>query len=503
MTPLVSLRESLADPNLLGDALAGDSWSVWRALLIAAMGEGLTDDERVIFRNFTGRDREPAERVEELEVVAGRRGGKSRAISVLAAYLASLCDYRDRLVPGERGVLLIIAPDQRQAAITLDYAVAVFEQSPMLKRLIATRSNDALSLTNGIDLEVRAASFRRLRGPTYIGVIADEAAFWYSDDYSANADAEILAAVRPGLATTKGLLAIISSPYARKGEVWDTYRRHYGANGDPLILVARGASRDFNPTLPQSVVDRAVARDPASAAAEYMAEFRSDIDGFVSLEAVEGCVGGYRELPPARMFNYYAFVDPSGGSEDSFTICIAHRDGDNIFVDCVRERCPPFSPEDVIIDFAKLCGSYRVSKVVGDHYGGEFPRELFRKQGLLYEPAKVPKSDLYRDLLPLLNSGRIILPKHERLIGQIVGLERRVGRSGRDSIDHAPHCHDDLANAVAGAADCARSYGGYDTSYRAFQPDADDDPTPTAAQHASERAADYVRAFARMNGLFV
>jgi hypothetical protein len=54
------------------------------------------------------------------------------------------------------------------------------------------------------------------------------------------------------------------------------------------------------------------------------------------------------------------------------------------------------------------------------------------------------------NLLPLLNSGRISLPRHDRLVAQIVGLERRVSRAGRDSIDHAPGAHDDIANAVSG-----------------------------------------------------
>jgi hypothetical protein len=64
----------------------------------------------------------------------------------------------------------------------------------------------------------------------------------------------------------------------------------------------------------------------------------------------------------------------------------------------------------------------------------------------------MPKSDLFRDLLPLLNSGSITLPRDDRLVAQIVGLERRVSRAGKDSITHPDHGHDDLANCVAGAA---------------------------------------------------
>jgi hypothetical protein len=104
--------------------------------------------------------------------------------------------------------------------------------------------------------------------------LADECAFWLSDE-SANPDVEILNAARPALATTQGPLIAISSPYARRGALWETYRRHYGPEGDPMILVAQGATRDFNPDLPQSIIDRAMERDPAAASAEYMAQFRT------------------------------------------------------------------------------------------------------------------------------------------------------------------------------------------------------------------------------------
>jgi hypothetical protein len=450
MKPCTTLRKALADNKLLGSVLAGDSWTSWRILLIAAMGEPLTDDERVIFTQLTGREREPLQRIEELEAVVGRRGGKSRAMATLTIYIAALCKHS--LVRGERGVVLCIAPDQRQAAIVLEYAAAAFEQSPILKQLVAKQNSDTLELTNRINIEVRAASFRRLRGPTYVAVIADEAAFWYSDELSANADIEILNAVRPGLATTGGPLIIASSPYAKRGVLWETHRKHYGPDGDPLILVAQGSSRDFNPSLPQSVVDRALERDPAAASAEYLAQFRTDIESFVSYEVVQACIGGHFEMAPISGQRYVAFVDPSGGSADSFTMAIGHRDGECAVIDAAREQRPPFSPEAVIDDLATLLKTYRISKVTGDHYAGEFPRELFRKRGIAYDCAESPKSDLFRDLLPLLNAGRIVLPKSDRLVSQLCGLERRVGRSGKDSIDHGPGQHDDLANATAGCA---------------------------------------------------
>ena len=116
---------------------------------------------------------------------------------------------------------------------------------------------------------------------------------------------------------------------------------------------------------------------------------------------------------------------------------------------------PPFSPEQVIDDFAALIRSYGVARVVGDRYAGEFRREQFRKRAIHYVCAEKAKSDLFRDLLPLLNSGRVVLPRSDHLTNQLTSLERRTSRAGKDSIDHSPGSHDDLANAVAGAASLA------------------------------------------------
>ena len=167
---------------------------------------------------------------------------------------------------------------------------------------------------------------------------------------------------------------------------------------------------------------------------------------------MQDCVGDYHEIGPAS-HSYTFAVDPSGGSgEDSFGACVSHREGKVVIVDAVREFRPPFSPEQVIAELATLAKSYRCTKVTGDRWAGEFPREGFRKHSLTYEPSKVVKSDLYINLLPLLNSKQIVLPRNDRLFSQIVSLERRTVRGGHNSIDHPPGQHDDVANSVALAA---------------------------------------------------
>jgi hypothetical protein len=209
----------------------------------------------------------------------------------------------------------------------------------------------------------------------------------------------------------------------------------------------------MNPLADAAEIARAYDEDPAKAAAEYGAEFRTDIESFVSREAVDACIAsGCRERLPASGIHYFGFCDPSGGSADSFTAAIAHRDKDGIAVlDAIRERRPPFSPEAVTAEFADFFKSYHITRIVGDHYGGEFPRELFRKHGIDYTTSERTKSQIYQEALSIINSGRCELLDDARMVSQLCALERRVSRAGRDSIDHPPGSHDDVVNSALGS----------------------------------------------------
>jgi hypothetical protein len=159
--------------------------------------------------------------------------------------------------------------------------------------------------------------------------------------------------LRPGLASIPGsMLLIASSPYRKAGVLYNVFARHFGKD-DARTLVWRGTTLEMNPRLNPAVVEEAYADDPQSAASEYGAQFRDDISDFVSRDVVEACViRGRGELLPARGITYHAFVDPSGGSSDSMTLAICHRDKDVAILDAVREIRPPFSPENAVQDFA-------------------------------------------------------------------------------------------------------------------------------------------------------
>jgi hypothetical protein len=435
--------------RLFDQVFPSPSWAAWRVWLLAVFALPMTKAEADIFRRCTGRTALPTAPCREVWNVVGRRAGKSRLAGFLAAFFAAVKKWK--VAPGERPVVAIITPSRRQATVLLDYAEAFLQMIPGV--VITRRTQDAIELASGVTITVQSASFRTPRGFSVVVLIADEIAFWRSDDGSANPDREIIRAVRPSLASVSdSLLIALSSPYARRGLLHETHERDYGRDGSDR-LVWQAATREMNPTIRQEVIDEAMREDAASAAAEWLAEFRSDLETLFTREALDAVViRGRHEMKPVAGLAYCGFVDPSGGSADSFTLAIAHRDGSGVpVIDLVREVRPPFSPEGVALEFSRDLKRYGLASVTGDKYAGEWPREQFRKQGIDYQTAELTRSELYLELLPMVNSGAVELLDNTRLLAQFAGLERRVGRSGKDSVDHRAGGFDDLANAAAGA----------------------------------------------------
>jgi hypothetical protein len=452
----MDLLTACRDPNLFQPWFRDPAtWAGWFVFLRALFGMPIDGEaDLAVYTRCTGRAVLPSERASEAWIVAGRRSGKSFILSLVATYLATFLDWRPYLAPGERATVMVIATDRKQARVIMRYLTALLEECPLIRPMVertvsGSADNWSVDLDNRVTIEVHSASFRTVRGYTICAALCDETAFWRAEE-SANPDREVIEAIRPALATVPGsMLLCASSPYARRGALWEAHRRYYAKDGP--VLIWQAATEVMNPTVPRRVVEDALERDDAIGRSEWLAEFRRDIEGYMSREAVEACIEpGVRERAPVAGLRYVAFCDPSGGRADPMTLAVGHREDDCAVLDCLREVRPPFDPASVVAEFAEMLKSYCVLTVRGDKYAGEWPVREFRKHGVTYQAAEKVKSELYRELLPAVTARRVELLDHPKVVTQLVGLERRVGRGGRDSIDHAPGAHDDLANAVAG-----------------------------------------------------
>jgi hypothetical protein len=450
--PMISLGHCLRDPNLFARHFRGASWAAWKVFLAALFAEPADEVGLAVYRERTGRTAWPTAPFTEAAVIVGRRGGKSRTLALVAVYLACFRSYDLFLAPGEVATIGVLAVDKGQARAIFRFVLGLLKAVPMLEPLIVRRDSETIELSNRVMIEIATASFRSTRGYSYAAVLADEVAFWRSDETSLNPDVEILRALRPGMVSIPGaVLLMASSPYSQRGELYNTYRRHFGKD-DARVLVWKASTLQMNPSVDKRIIEEAYESDPESAKAEFGGEFRTDLADYISRETVDAVTMQDRhELPPEPDVTYSAFVDPSGGVSDSLTLAIGHLGRNAVCVlDALLECRPPFDPEQAVAECAALLRRYGVAKIVGDRYAGEWPRARFAEHGVEFEQSARPKSDLYHDLLPLLNAHRIELLDLPRLSTQLTGLERRTARSGRDSIDHVPGGHDDLANAVAG-----------------------------------------------------
>jgi hypothetical protein len=324
------------------------SWRAWRVFLKALFGIPITDEsERELFQSCTGLKEPKNGPSREAYVIAGRRSGKSYMSSLIAVYLAAFKDWSPYLSPGEKGWIFIIATDKEQAKIIKKYISGILNSNEVFKRLIERELQTEIELKNGVVIAVKTCNYRTVRGFTVLAAICEEIAFW-RDENSANPAEEVLAALRPSLATVpESMLIGISTPYSRSGLLWEKYRKYFGNSEVRSPLIWKAPTRVMNPTIDNNIIENDLQDDHARAKAEWEAEWREDIEGFLSLEVIEAAVvPGRFELPKLPDVTYSAFIDPSGGRQDSFTLAISHKEENGkIVLDCTREAAPIPTPE--------------------------------------------------------------------------------------------------------------------------------------------------------------
>ena len=172
------------------------SWEPWRAFLAALQALPMTAEQLDRYRHHTGRFEPPAKPARYAELVVGRRGGKSRVLALIAAYLACRRRSSPYIVPGETPVVAIIAKDRQQAKVILGYIRGFLRSIPLFAELIEDELAETIRLSNGVVIEVHTASIGAPRGRTFLAVLCDETAFWSVEGDSANPDVEVINAVQ-------------------------------------------------------------------------------------------------------------------------------------------------------------------------------------------------------------------------------------------------------------------------------------------------------------------
>src|SRR3984893_1440706 len=457
MSQPLNIIEFIMHPELLND----QSLSVaQQAFLKATYGLPLNSEEREIYQRATGRsDIVPAEQ-NEVTLIAGRRGGKTSKIGAPIALYEAFRDHH--LARGDRGYVMLIAPTKSQAKIAMRFIRAYLKSSPLLKRYVTRALTDEIELSNGVSIACYPCSYIAVRGVSVVCAICDELAFWRHEETAANPEEEVLAALRPAMATfLNAKMVKISTPYRKEGVLWREFQRR--AELDQLVWQL--PSPELNPTIPPSVLERARKLDEERYLREFLARFTDQVAAWVVPEVLEPCiVRGRTELPRVENAAYVAAVDPAFERND-FALAVLHKTADGpIVVDRVAcwagTKKAPLGFEWVCGEIARIVKEYGIREVMGDQYCAPVIKQYFDKLGIRYHEYTFgahTRADLFGNLRHLIVQRKIELLDEPVLLRELRALEEQHKPNGDIDIRPSYSQKDDVAVAVAlGAFELAK-----------------------------------------------
>lgn len=456
----MTLPEMLASPQLFGamPQFADLSSRGHQLVFIKAVyGLPMSAAEVEIYRHHTHRS---TPRPGGHDIVAGlwgRRSGKTELASAMVGF-EGLRRPAGRLRTGKHGI--IVAQDQR-ASVRNAFGAACepFEVVPSFAMEVLRQTADTLELANGYTISGYPCRPHALRGLDAGIVVLDEPCFYISTE-GRMTDFEMVRAALPTLATSRGRLILISSPYGSEGLMYEWFEKYFG-NDDADTLVWKASSIEMNPCLDADHLAQLRRLDPESYRNEFEGEFRSGIGRAFDPDALERCVeSGVRERPVTQAQVIVAGTDVASGSgKDAMATAIAYGDADQQILAALRVWRPPFNPSEAIRESAAFIQSWGLDECVGDKYSPGFVSEGFRKHGIEYRAEVNAASAVYLEALPLINSGSAVLLDHPDLLREMRQLERRTGGQ-RDKITHGSGKHDDVANAACVALATVATRGG-------------------------------------------
>jgi hypothetical protein len=444
----VNIIQAINDPRVIGDEVS----LAQGCLLKSIYGLPLNAAELEIFREATRRTEYVPRVYRDVSVLAGRRSGKSSRICAAIGVFEG-CIAAHKLALGETGIVLIVAPTEKQGRVTFKLIEARITNSPTLRRLVkkvrSSPNESEIELTNGRTISVQAANSKHLRSASLVCVILEEGCFFKDADSGAYNLAEIIRAVRPGTLTMPGSkLVRVSSPWSKSGPMWDDWRLR---NERPNTLCWKLPSWIMNPSLPSDELARERERDEAYFLREYGAEFLDAASALLPTEMVENCVArGQTEFPPKTDTLYTAALD-AGFKSDSFAFALSSSEGDRVRLDLIREWKPrkgrPVQFADVLAEIVATMRLYGCSTIYGDRVAAEPIRQTLLSQGITFTETTTlgrRASGIFQTVRAKVIAGQLVLPDNPELTNQLKRLEVTVGAGGAERVE-ASVGHDDMA----------------------------------------------------------
>lgn len=421
----------------------------------------------------------------QLVVRAGRRSGKSTNAADLAVAVALFGEWS--IPPGEVCTIAIISTNKDEASQRLTGIKARLDALGQAHHVIP---NGIQLVGRPCAIKVFAATISGVSGFTSCLVICDEVAKWKDTDTGVNPASDVLASVRPTLATqSNGRILLLSSPLGRLDAHYDAFEE---GNSD-FQRVASGTTWECNPTLTETDCKKL---EPSKTLfdREYRALPSDSITNALDLDQYDTCVIDSKELKKWNILaKPFMYLDSSSGKGDAWTWCqggycsrreplypelktIYDASGINP-IDQIIIPPPPstrlllwgfnqikgkFSEttrfDEIVAQMAQHARASGIYHVYGDQFNAFSLTGAFSRYGLQFTsiPWSLPsKTDAmstlrrwFRERGIAVESGNLA----EALRKEIGSLEERILPGGGSSFGARRGSHDDIAALLIGAA---------------------------------------------------
>jgi hypothetical protein len=384
----------------------------------------------------------------QLVIRAGRRAGKSSSLSRLAV-VEALFGKHD-IPPGDVGVVAFISTTRDEASQRLATIRAILDALGVKYRPV---DGGVGLIDRPVVFKVYAATVSGVSGFTSILVICDEVAKWKDRDTGANPASEVLASVRPTMATQReARIVLSSSPMATVDAHYDAFEEGETAQQ----CTAHATTWDANPTVTEADT-HALEPNAKTRAREYGAIpqdeleeslFSSDdltkvtrtIEASPALDAELYPLLQRGDIPPEPGHSYVAAMDPAT-RRNAWTFSIATRrlvDGKvkkSIVV--AREWVPApgakLSPKATFKAIAEVSKPYGIRLVWTDQWSNDSLAEQAREVGLVLVEeiiGRANKLEMFLDLHDRVLDGDVEFPPGKHFRRDMLCVKKVTTRNG-------------------------------------------------------------------------
>lgn len=367
-----------------------------------------------------------------LVIRAGRRAGKSTTLCRVAVAEGVYGDHK--VPPGDIGVFVFVSVKQDEARERLR---TIREILDALGIPYSSRANEIQLRDKAVIFRVYPANFRTIVGMTCIGFVADECSRWRDDDFGANPAGEVLASLRPAMATMPNAHEFLSSsPWAQS----DAHYEHFEMGNTTSQMVVHGTSWDFNPTLTPERCKDLAGHDEPTFRREYEAiPMTNDATQFFDGAAIEIAMRHNLTLPNYAKYGEFT----TAGADFAFTrdwsaICIAHKTGSVYRVGELAIQKPsagfPLKPSEVCSYFAGVCKRHNVRGIMADRHSKEAIVEYLGGHRIAFLDSPKTPSEAYVRARALMYQECLQLPRDDNLKSRMMEIQAKPRPNGGLSI---------------------------------------------------------------------